>query len=70
MSKRDRWTPITVERHCPVPKGLRQVTRNGINEVYAGRKTLPCSKGIETYSKRYYSTIVLVSKDIALFQRD
>ena len=38
---------FNVVRHCPVPKGLRQEKSRQIATV-DGRKTLPCSKGIET----------------------
>ena len=37
-----------VEKHCPVPKGLRLVTCYRITTTITCRKTLPCSKGIET----------------------
>ena len=39
---------LYVERHCPVPKGLRHVKVFSGNSRSLCRKTLPCSKGIET----------------------
>ena len=39
-----------VERPCPVPKGLKLYLASGSKRVPNGRKTLPCSKGIETWS--------------------
>ena len=40
---------VTVERHCPVPKGLRHALKLALSTATDSRKTLPCSKGIETY---------------------
>ena len=62
-------TQLSVERHRPARKGLRldyaQTKQYGIH----GRKTSPCSKGIETMAnwQNYRSQ---VSKDIALLERD
>ena len=36
-----------VERPCPVPKGLRHRSTHKMFD-FPRRKTLPCSKGIET----------------------
>ena len=36
-----------VVRHCPVPKGLRLYIVKRLGNSFS-RKTLPCSKGIET----------------------
>ena len=38
---------VNVERHCPVPKGLKPVRCSFLKSTQR-RKTLPCSKGIET----------------------
>ena len=38
-----------VERPCPVLKGLKLTNHAELVRQHRGRKTLPCSKGIETY---------------------
>ena len=57
-----------VERPCPVPKGLRLQPRLLLSLFFC-RKTLPCSKGIETVTL-FFSFSRQLSKDPALFQRD
>ena len=42
------FKPCAVERHCPVPKGLRRIKSRNTLHSPISRKTLPCSKGIET----------------------
>ena len=41
------WMRFVV-RHCPVPKGLRHSKEIDFWSSVISRKTLPCSKGIET----------------------
>ena len=54
---------LCVERPCPAPKGLK---RTGIPTASAtcGRKTLPCSKGIETQADANLSQLTFRRKTL------
>ncbi len=84
----------SVERHCPVRKGLRPShtltiacvlssrktlpCTKGIKTIAAVpkhhvppcRKTLPCTKGIKTFLVKLNANVCVLSKDIALYERD
>ena len=53
--------PQFVGRHCPVPKGLRLLLLS--TEIWLiSRKTLPCSKGIETHMSELNSEFTFVGR--------
>ena len=56
--------PAAVERHCPVPKGLKLGLTFTLTSFGSRRKTLPCSKGIETFQSVFSSEYPLCRKTL------
>ena len=52
------YQAFAVERHRPVPKGLKPLIHFFKVIVISCRKTLPCSKGIETFRNRFRADLL------------